>query len=239
MELCVIFRERCDDMRDWRDWVPFTFRRPHRPSIAKFSVEIGSVLLITGGIVGELWAGVKINSINGALRTKSSELRNKSDQLLALINEHAKALEKEAEDERVKRTELERQIHGRTIDNPKQFSNELKKVAPLVKGRAVKLSSYMFDVEAGVLCLQLTDVFKDAGIASDISSVGRLMLAGIPTIGIKVLGPPTDKKFMEALAKGLQMHTGFPAKVELHPNNAEVITLVGSKPLPGKKEVWP
>ena len=89
MELWVIWRERRDDIDDWRDWVPFTFRRSHRPADAKFLVEVVSVLLITGGIVGELWAGVKINSINGALRTKGAELRSKSNLLLAAVTQEA------------------------------------------------------------------------------------------------------------------------------------------------------
>jgi hypothetical protein len=52
-------------------------------------VEIMGVLLVTGGIVGELWVGVKITSINGSLRTKSGELRSKSDQLLALVTQQS------------------------------------------------------------------------------------------------------------------------------------------------------
>jgi hypothetical protein len=46
-------------------------------------------LLITGGIVGELWIGVSITSINGVLRGKSAELRSRSNQLLALVTQEA------------------------------------------------------------------------------------------------------------------------------------------------------
>ena len=60
-------------------------RRPARPSAFKVGVEVASVLLITFGIVGELWIGIRIASINGALRGKSAELRSKGDQLLALV----------------------------------------------------------------------------------------------------------------------------------------------------------
>jgi hypothetical protein len=53
-------------------------------------------LFITVGIIGELGVGIKITSINGALRGKSTELgsknaelRSKSDQLLALVTQPA------------------------------------------------------------------------------------------------------------------------------------------------------
>jgi hypothetical protein len=52
MELWVIWRERRDDTVAWRRGV---IRSPDRPSTLKFVVELASVLLITGGIVGELW----------------------------------------------------------------------------------------------------------------------------------------------------------------------------------------
>jgi hypothetical protein len=77
-------------------------------------MEVGSVLLITIGVMGELGAGIKITSINGVLRgksaelrTKNAELRSKSNQLVALINERAKELEQQAEDEALARAELE------------------------------------------------------------------------------------------------------------------------------------
>jgi hypothetical protein len=239
MELWVIRHEYRDDREAWRLWLSTKLSFPERPSKRKTVVEIVSVVFVAVGIMGELGMGVGISYINQRVRTfsidlenKSSALRNKSDELIALIKG-------QAETERLARIKLERQIRGRTIDDPKTFSSELKSVAPLVKDGPVKLSSYMFDVEAGILCSHMADVLTDAGIPSDTSGVGRLMQAGIPLIGIKVLGPKSDKEFMDALAKGLKAHTGFPAEVEIHPNNANVTLWVGSKPLIGIKDVWP
>ena len=107
MELWVIWRERRDDMEAWRRGI---IRPPDGPSIEKFVVEIISVLFITGGIVGELWAGVKITNINGSLRSKSAELRSKSDQFVALLNTEAGDAIREAGEanERASENELER-----------------------------------------------------------------------------------------------------------------------------------
>jgi hypothetical protein len=87
LELWVIWRDRADDMHVWRRGV--ICWPPDRPSTKKFIVEIVSVLFVTGGIVGELWAGVKITQINGSLRSKGAELRSKSDQLLTLVTQEA------------------------------------------------------------------------------------------------------------------------------------------------------
>jgi hypothetical protein len=98
MELWVIWGERREGMEAWARG---TIRPPDRPSTFKFVVEVASVLFITGGIVGELWVGVKITSINGRLRTKGAELRSKSDKLLALVTQpagHAADASSRAED---------------------------------------------------------------------------------------------------------------------------------------------
>jgi hypothetical protein len=94
MELWVIRRQYGDERDDWRRG---TIRSPEKPSIAKLLVEVVSVLLITWGIVGELWVGIKITSINGVLRSKNAELRSKSDQLLTLVTEQAGTAEVSAE----------------------------------------------------------------------------------------------------------------------------------------------
>ena len=86
MELWIIWRERQDGLEAWARGI---IRPPDRPSVWRFVVEVASVLFIVAGIVGELWVGVAITSINGRLRTKGAELRSKSDQLLALVIQQA------------------------------------------------------------------------------------------------------------------------------------------------------
>ena len=96
MELWVIRHEYRDDMEAWALAHFGVLRSPSRPSITKFRVEVGSILLITIGVMGELGVGIKIASINGVLRgesaelrSKNAELRSKSDQLLALVTQKA------------------------------------------------------------------------------------------------------------------------------------------------------
>ncbi len=95
MELWIIWHDRREEMHAWGRGV--ICWPPHRPSFRKYILEIVSILLVTGGIVAELWAGVRITQINGSLRTKSSELRSKSDQLLALVTQEAGTAQTSAE----------------------------------------------------------------------------------------------------------------------------------------------
>ncbi len=97
MEFWLIWRERFDEMEAWARG---TIRSPERPSFTQFAVAILSVLLITGGIVGELWVGIKITSINGIPRSKNAELRSDSDQLLALVTQQAGDAAKSAKNAR-------------------------------------------------------------------------------------------------------------------------------------------
>jgi hypothetical protein len=89
-------------------WGRGTIRPPERPSTIKYAIELVSLLLITGGIVGELWIGVKITSLNGVLRSENAELRTKSDQLVELLH-------RETENESVAREAAEESIAWRRI----------------------------------------------------------------------------------------------------------------------------
>lgn len=128
MEWWVIWHERGDDMQAWRRG---TIRAPDRPSTTKFIVEAVSILFIAGGIVGELGIGLKIASINNALRGKSAELRSKnaelrsdSDQLLALVtqqagdaNRRAAEANRKSEDEQLARVKIEAAVAFRSLDD--------------------------------------------------------------------------------------------------------------------------
>jgi len=89
VELWVILHEYRGDKATWASARSGELRSTGRPSITKLIVEVGSVLLITIGVTGELGIGIRIASINGVLRAKSSELRSKSDQLIALVTQQA------------------------------------------------------------------------------------------------------------------------------------------------------
>jgi len=124
MELWVIWHERREGMDAWERGI---VRPPDRPSRMMYLFEIASVVLITGGIVGELWVGVKTTSINGVLRSKNAELRTDSDQLVELLHGEAEGLRKDAEDERTARVEAEETIAWRrlTPGNQRKLKSEL------------------------------------------------------------------------------------------------------------------
>lgn len=104
MELWVIRHEWRDDMEAWALANFGVLRSPGRPSIAKLAVEIGSVVLIAVGVMGELGVGIKLTYINVQIRGKSAELRSRnaelrtaSDRLVALLDLARVQLEKSME----------------------------------------------------------------------------------------------------------------------------------------------
>lgn len=101
MELWVIRHDSREEMEEWAIWhfIGVT-RSPSKPSIRKLRVEYASVILISIGVAGELAIGVEISHINGLIRDKAGEvrtkngaLREKSDQLVALVSLEAKLAE--------------------------------------------------------------------------------------------------------------------------------------------------
>src|SRR5262249_24611024 len=98
MEFWVIWHDHRNDWETWALWWGFGIARdPARPSIQKFLVEMASVFLVTIGIIGELWVGIEITSINGTLRNKGAELRSESDKLLVLVTHEAGSAKDSAE----------------------------------------------------------------------------------------------------------------------------------------------
>jgi hypothetical protein len=135
MELLVIWHDYREESKAWRRG---TIRPPDRPSAVKLLVEVVSVVFITAGIVGELWVGLKITSINGAIRAKSAALqsqsaalRSKNEQLVRLLsveagdaekdagdaNQRAAELNRQAEQERLARAKIEAAVTFRSLDD--------------------------------------------------------------------------------------------------------------------------
>ncbi len=85
MEIIVVRRDHKEELEEWQTCKLI----PDKPSSVKVWLEIISVVLVTVGILGELGIGLWISHVNGQLRAKSSDLRSKSDQLLALITAEA------------------------------------------------------------------------------------------------------------------------------------------------------
>jgi hypothetical protein len=94
-EIVGIVWEYRDDLNDWRRGV---IRPPHRPSFKRFFwFEVLATVLVVAGVFGEAWASKELASINSQLRSKTSELRADSDQLLALVTQEAGSAAKSAQ----------------------------------------------------------------------------------------------------------------------------------------------
>jgi hypothetical protein len=201
MELWVIWRERRDDTVAWRRGV---IRSPDRPSTLKFVVELASVLLITGGIVGELWIGIEVTSVNGALRGKSAELRSKTGQLVVLLNVKAGELQKEADGERLARMKLQAQIQPRSY-TAAEISVIDKACKPYVE-TAVFMRSMAYDVEGAVFGTYLAQILqsKGCGLKVNASGVGDNFMLNLPMfMDVHVTGPPDKLEFINALVGSL------------------------------------
>lgn len=123
MELWVIRHEWRDDMEAWALAHFGVLRSPGRPSIKKLGVEVGSVLLITIGVMGELGVGIKITSINGILHGKNGELRTASDRLVALLTSEAKSAD-------LARAKIEASVAWRRLSDQQKIDvgNDLKRL---------------------------------------------------------------------------------------------------------------
>jgi hypothetical protein len=75
LELVIIIREFIDARTDWRRG---SIKSPEKPATWFFIFQLFATLLITAGVVGELWVGV----LSG---TVSTEIRSKSRQLVSFV----------------------------------------------------------------------------------------------------------------------------------------------------------
>jgi hypothetical protein len=153
MELWVIRHDWRDEMETWA--LSYFLCRPGlpgRPSMTKLWVEIGSVLLITIGVMGELGIGIEIASINGVLRGKSAELRTASDQLVVLLNQ-------EVESEHSARVKIEARVAFRhlTTEQQQDIAASLK---PLCSGQMVDTSSPMGDTESAMFAIDIANALQ-------------------------------------------------------------------------------
>lgn len=79
LEIFVVYKEHLDARRAWSRG---SIRSPEKPLIWFFIFQLFGTVLITAGVVGELWASVLAIRING-------ELRSKNRELVALVNRKA------------------------------------------------------------------------------------------------------------------------------------------------------
>jgi hypothetical protein len=166
-EFWVIFREHEDELEDWHLAHFGIFWKLPKPTLKKHIPEFLSVALIVAGVAGELYAGIKITSINGKLRgisaelqSKGDELRSKNDQLLALVTQEAAGLKKEAEAEHLKRVEIEAKVAWRRLSDSEQSDMAAKLSALPAESVGASFWYTAGDIEAATFATDLAKTFK-------------------------------------------------------------------------------
>jgi hypothetical protein len=95
VDVVVIVWERRDEIHARLRWVRQGFHPAEVSSAWRFALELFATVAILLGVALELWAGAAIASINGQLRAKNGELRDKSNRLVSLVNDRAAQVERE------------------------------------------------------------------------------------------------------------------------------------------------
>jgi hypothetical protein len=85
-EVIVIVSEDNDNRLDWSRGI---VRPPDRSPRWRFWFDIAATVIVLLGVLGEAWGSTELSSINSQLRSKTSELRARSEQLLAIVTREA------------------------------------------------------------------------------------------------------------------------------------------------------
>jgi hypothetical protein len=170
MELWVIRHEWREDMETWALAHFGVLRSPGRPLITKLRVEVGSVLLIAIGVMGELGVGIKITSIasqlrgkSALLRSKNAELRIASDQLIALINSETEEAKKEAKAADLARVKIEAAVAWRHLTE-KQKADIGTSLGDFSNQEGASFWYEAGDTEAGMFAVDIAEALKVAHI---------------------------------------------------------------------------
>jgi hypothetical protein len=201
---------------------------------------IAGGIMVTVGVAGELIVGIKSSRKEGALRTINHGIEALLTNQASENDKEAKRLEAVAEQERLARVKLEKEIMPRNLDElaQKKVAGELKQFAKSLSGRKVEVDSYVADAEGIVFSLELKDVLTKAGIVVD-PFIGRIMPIGLPDDGILVTGPPADEPFMRTFCNSVYIELskttpGFTDITSMWDAKFDrVRVLVGVKPMPG------
>ena len=198
MELWLIWDEHREDIETWA-LTFFGIHRTVRPPTRRLVVEYVSVVLVAGGIIGELGINIEVASINAQLRgvdaqlrSKNAELRRSSDRLVALVT-------REAERERLDRTRLEALVAPRRL--PSELQVAVAEPLEQFNGRNVVISSYVLDAESEILGEEICSALGIAKIHC-IPNPGSITIFGKPLKGVKVAG--SNLKFARALELSLR-----------------------------------
>jgi hypothetical protein len=183
LEIFVVAKERRHEIREWLRNVIHT---PEKSSRAMYALKLAGPILVTAGIVGELWVGVASTNVNNEIRIKSSKL-------VGLIKEKAALAEKEAADERSARVQLEDSIAWRKLSD-RQIS-EIGQALEMFVGRGAYFTYPQGDVEAGRFMRNIMSAVHKAKWDM-LGSTSQILFqfsgpAPNPTISIPAPAPPT------------------------------------------------
>lgn len=92
-EIVVIFVEYLEAHRAWRR---SSIRTPEKPSVRFLVFNLLGILLVTGGVAGELWVSVRSGNVNTSLRIDNGKLVSLVNQKAGYANESARDAEAQA-----------------------------------------------------------------------------------------------------------------------------------------------
>jgi hypothetical protein len=164
----------------------------------------------------------------------ANERASVADERAAANEKEASRLGKVAEDERLARIKIEKELAPRTLtDSDREtIGTQLRLIAPNFAGRKVKVSSYSADAEGIVFSLEIMDILTRAGIDVD-PIIGRGIPVGLVDIGVKVTGPIADGPFIRSLLTGVKAHLDTSLYGEWNSKYTETSIAVGVKPVAG------
>lgn len=226
-ELVVLCFEYQEEKTKWKRGLVCP---PDRPSVRIYLVTFIAIIFVAVGVLGEAWATKKLEEINSQLRSETSDLQAKSEQLLSLVTQQAgtasssASIAKTAADAALNDLYiLESRVSGRQIiDTTPIKSLRLKaKVVYVVSGDTEEAKSF---------CNSIAATLQDnAGM--NIKPMCQSTYAGAETI---VRGPSFSES--QALAIALREATHFPFATLVPPHwngpntNDDLKVFVGPQP---------
>lgn len=216
VEIWVVAREHTHDRAASRRG---TIRSPEMPSVPGLILELMSAVLVAVGVGLEFWGGAVIAQINGDLRSMNGDLRNKSNQLVALLHVESQNAQKGAEEAKGRTVQLEKEAAALQLENtrleaiiqPRNFKPDRQRELSVTCGKfrdhGAELSSYGMDTEA-------------VGVSSQI-------LAALHAAKIVVADNRQSKIETGPVEVGIHVRTKFPSELPFASCVAEVLQKAG------------
>lgn len=182
-------------------------------------------------------AEVQVTGAKGIAESARATAKGFESRITEAKKESAR-LYKIAEDERLARVNLEKQIAPRSLDESDReaIGKQLRQFAATFAGRKIEVSSYSADAEGIVFSVQIIDILAHAGIGVD-PVIGRTVPIGLVHLGVKITGPSADGIFIKTLIDRVQASIDTAFNGEWGAKYKDVKIEVGVKPIAGLTEV--